>query len=113
MKRALLTVAIGASLLALVGAYAWVKSKQAEIQRISERRGVLMRQIEARLLEREPGSQILDKELESYCGRVIYKIEYVDATGVERKLYSDIEEGKAVDPAWLRDCLKLPADGGS
>jgi len=110
MKRTALIVMLVLVLLAglIAGTGYWIKHKQSEIRQTRDQRAARIQQINARLLAREPGLEILDKELDSHCGRVIYQIEYRDAAGAEHKRYFDIESGQPMEQDWLQDCLKLP-----
>ncbi len=110
MKRSVLTVLAVVLVLAAIvtGTYFWIKSKQSEIQQTRDQRAAQIQRINARFLERQPGIELLDKELDSHCGRVIYKLEYRDAMGVEHKRYFDIESGQPMEASWLENCLKLP-----
>ncbi len=92
----------------VAGTYLWIKSRQAEIQQTRDQRAERIQQINARLLQQELGAEILDKELDSHCGSLVYIVEYRDASGAGRKAYFDIESGEPMPPDWLRSCLKLP-----
>jgi hypothetical protein len=86
----------------------WIKHKQSEIRQTRDQRAARIQQINARLMAQEPGLEILDKELDSHCGRVVYQVEYRDAEGTRHKRYFDIESGLPMEQAWLQSCLKLP-----
>ncbi len=67
-----------------------------------------MLRINVRLLQRQPGLEIIGKELESRCGRLIYSLDVRTASGEERRQYFDLESGEPPSPDWQARCLKLP-----